>query len=253
MIAAEIQGPSIVLEQVAVSEGSQVLLDPITVTFAAGNWHAILGPNGGGKSSLLKTLLGLKNHHGKISLHRPAGTDQKRVQQTNLGYVPQLVPFDVSLPISLRDYLLISLTRRPVFFGRELNGAVQAALEQVRLHDKLERRLGDLSGGERQRLMLVCALLQQPSLLILDEPMSGLDASGRDDTTALLARFRDAGGTILMVEHDWSLVQTHCDVVHWLDRDIKASGPCDRFYEVLEPVAGFNPLSGNQPSRRVAQ
>jgi zinc transport system ATP-binding protein len=251
LIATKIHGPSIVLEQVAVREGQQILLDPITCTFEAEYWHAILGPNGSGKSSLLKTLLGLKNHSGTISLHK-AGRATQKEQQTDIGYVPQLVPFDVSLPISVRDYLLMSLTRRPVFFGRTLNSEVKKALEQVRLQDKLERRLGDLSGGERQRLMLVCALLQQPSLLILDEPMSGLDASGRDDTTALLTRFRDAGGTILMVEHDWGLVQTHCDVVHWLDLDIKASGPCDRFFEVLEPVAGFNMQSGNQPSRQAA-
>jgi zinc transport system ATP-binding protein len=251
LITSEIPGPSIVLEQVAVSEGRQVLLDPISCTFDAGRWHAILGPNGGGKSSLLKTLLGLKNHRGTIRLHRPcpaAGKDR----QTEIGYVPQLVPFDVSLPISVRDYLLMSLIRRPVFFGRELKDDVRAALVQVRLQDKLERRLGDLSGGERQRLMLVCALLQRPSLLILDEPMSGLDASGRDDTIALLAAFRDAGGTILMVEHDWALVQAHCDIVHWLDRDIKASGPCDRFLEILDPVAGFNSQIATQPSRQAA-
>ncbi|MEM7564034.1 MAG: metal ABC transporter ATP-binding protein [Pseudomonadota bacterium] len=240
MIPSEIPGPAITLKQVTVSEGQQVLLDPISCRFEGGQWHAILGPNGSGKSSLLKTILGLKNHLGTIRIEWCSSVTNQASRQTPLGYLPQLVPFDASLPISVRDYLLMSLSSRPVYLDRELNGTAYNALQKVDLHDKLERRLGDLSGGERQRLMLVCALLQNPALLILDEPMSGLDADGREEIIALLEAFRDAGGTILMVEHDWSLVQAHCDYVHWLDRDIKASGPCTQFSEVLAPVAGYS-------------
>lgn len=230
MIPEKIHGPAIELDQVAVNEGSQVLFDPISCRFEAGQWHAILGPNGSGKSSLLKTLLGLKNHRGMININWP---DK---QQARLGYMPQLVPFDVSLPISLRDYLLMSLSQRPVFMHRKLDDKVLQGLEQLRLHDKLERRLGDLSGGERQRLMLLCSLLPEPSLLIVDEPMSGLDAAGRDETIGLLTDYRNAGGTIIMVEHDWQLVEANCDFIYWLDGTIKTSGPCERFQEILEPV-----------------
>ncbi|MFC3149796.1 metal ABC transporter ATP-binding protein [Litoribrevibacter euphylliae] len=232
MIPSLISGPSLTLDNVSLTIGSQRLLDAIHCEFESGQWHAVLGPNGGGKSTLLKTILGLTPHSGSIKVNWPkealTGAKSKR---GNIGYIPQLMPFDASLPISVRDYLLMSLSSRPIWFKRKLPKTVETALEHIQLKDKLDRRIGDLSGGERQRLMLTTAMLQNPSLLILDEPMTGLDKTGQQETLSLLSKFHQAGGTIVMVEHDWNIVKNHCDQVYWIDSSLKLKQSATEFFE----------------------
>ncbi|GAA3925043.1 metal ABC transporter ATP-binding protein [Litoribacillus peritrichatus] len=219
-----IPGPSVQLNEVSVSEGELRLLDNISTEFFAHGWHAVLGPNGGGKSTLLKTILGLTAHQGTLQILWPEQSECK------LGYLPQSMPFDASLPISVRDYLLMSLSKKPIWFSRKLPAEIQAAIQQVHLTEKLDRRVGDLSGGERQRLMLATALLKSPDLLILDEPMTGLDQSGQADVLGILSEYHQSGGTIIMVEHNWALVEQHCDQVYWIDQQLKhQAAPADFF------------------------
>ena len=226
MIPDKIYGPSIHFEQVSLEQGSQTLLDNISCQFDAGQWHAVLGPNGGGKSTLLKTLLGLTPHQGKVTIQWPGAIQGKG----RIGYLPQQIPFDSSLPISVRDYLLMSLSSRPVWFKRKLPKPALEALEHIHLINKLDRKIGDLSGGERQRLMLSTALLQKPSVLILDEPMTGLDKDGQQDALSLLTQFHQAGGTIIMVEHDWALVQKYCQNIFWIDKQMKIKQTSEAFF-----------------------
>lgn len=214
LIESSVPGPSIKLCDVSLKSGEQTLLDAINVNFEAGRWHGIIGPNGSGKSTLIKTIMGMNKHTGTIQLSWPHG------RSGNIGYIPQLVPFDASLPISVRDYLLMSLSDKPLWFGRRLPKSAFEALDVIGMADKTERKLGDLSGGERQRLMLTTALLQKPGLLILDEPMTGLDEAGRAQSLTILERFKQAGGTLLMIEHDWHLVQQYCDVIHWINKTL---------------------------------
>ncbi len=232
-------GPSVLLEQTSVKEGDQQLLSAITTEFKAGGWHAILGPNGGGKSTLLKAILGLTPHQGSITIQWPTAEPNTQ-SQGRLGYLPQSMPFDASLPISVRDYLLMSLSKKPIWFSRKIPVEVEVALNQVQLNDKLDRKVGDLSGGERQRLMLATALLQAPTLLILDEPMTGLDQQGQKDVLNLLSEFNTAGGTILMVEHNWQIVKQHCDQVYWIDKGLEYQGTPDDFF--ASKVSQSNPL-----------
>lgn len=218
MIETKVAGPSLKLEGVSFQAGTQILLDAIDCTFESGKWYGVAGPNGGGKSTLIKTILGLNNHNGLINITWPAsGSGQSRI-----GYIPQLIPFDDSLPISVRDYLLMSLSKKPIWFKRKLPREVREALDLIQLEDKLERKIGDLSGGERQRLMLTTALLQKPGLLILDEPMTGLDSEGKNESLKLLQKFKSAGGTLIMIEHDWALIQQHCDHVFWVDKTVRS-------------------------------
>ncbi|MCH2159927.1 MAG: metal ABC transporter ATP-binding protein [Oleiphilaceae bacterium] len=223
MVCKNIAGPNLKLRNVHFHLGNQILLKDISVEFTRGLWYGIAGPNGGGKSTLIKTILGLNNHQGSITLDWPSSPELEGAG--NIGYIPQLLPFDESLPISVRDYLLMSLSTKPVWFKRGLPIEVENALEHIQLKDKLERRIGDLSGGERQRLMLATALLQNPGLLILDEPMTGLDEQGKKDSLELLNRFKVAGGTILMIEHDWGLIREHCNQTFWVDKTIREVDP----------------------------
>ena len=233
MIETQIAGPHIKLEDVSLQAGQQLLLESINARFKSGDWIGIVGPNGGGKSSLLKTILGLNNHSGKIELSWPeAGNGAGRI-----GYVPQLLPFDNSLPISVRDYLLMSLSKKPLWFDRKLPKIAEEALVSISLTAKLEQRIGDLSGGERQRLVLATALSQKPGLLVLDEPMTGLDKEGKQDSLKLLQAFKHAGGTILMVEHDSALVERYCDQRYWIEKCLKL---IDNSAEQQEQKSSFN-------------
>ncbi|USD67274.1 ATP-binding cassette domain-containing protein [Vibrio sp. SCSIO 43136] len=227
LISQKIAGPKICFEGITLNEGPVQILHEINCTFSSGGWHAVLGPNGGGKSTLLKTILGMTNHRGKLSIHWPLSPTPKH---KTFGYVPQLSPFDASLPISVHDYLLMTLTTVPVWFKRNLATDVIDALREVQLEDKLKRKLGELSGGERQRLMLCTALLKKPSLLLLDEPMTGLDKQGREDCLHLLKMFHQAGGTILMVEHDWEVVEKYCQQIFWVDKTILSVSSTEAFF-----------------------
>lgn len=215
MICKKILGPSIELDKVSFRPNEQCLLDDLSLSFEAGKWHGIVGPNGGGKSTLIKTILGFNGHQGQVSIVWPEG------KRGRIGYIPQLVAFDASLPISMQDYLLMSLQTRPVWFKRQLPQPCYEALESLGLSNKLKHKLGDLSGGERQRLMLASALLKQPSLLILDEPMTGLDEAGRAQSLNLLSQFKAVGGTLLMIEHERSVIQAYCDQVIWVDKQAR--------------------------------
>lgn len=239
IIENEILGPSISVNDVSVLEGTLTILEGASGNFAAGQWHGVLGPNGGGKSTLLKTILGLTNHKGVINIEWSKKADEAKKYGT-LGYLPQLTPFDGSLPISVRDYLLMSLSTKPVWFKRSLPKTVLQALAEIGLNNKLERKLGDLSGGERQRLMLCTALLKRPSLLILDEPMTGLDQQGQQDCLELLQRFKESGGTLIMVEHDWEVVEAYCDSVYWIDQTIVTQCTSQEFF-------AENPASSQKP------
>ncbi|QFT13097.1 metal ABC transporter ATP-binding protein [Vibrio sp. THAF190c] len=236
LIPDMIAGPSVKLNRVSLQEGPLTILEHVETQFEAGGWHAILGPNGGGKSTLLKTILGLTHHSGQVAIHWP------NTESHNIGYMPQLSPFDSSLPISVRDYVLMSLSTRPVWFKRALSPYIQSALEELELSKKLDRKLGDLSGGERQRLVLGIALLKKPSLLILDEPMTGLDQQGQEQCLALLSKFQQAGGTILMVEHDWEVVQQHCHNVYWIDKTLQVQSSAKDFFERYQQPSKLQPI-----------
>ena len=187
----------------------------------AGTIHCIVGANGGGETSLVRSLLGQMPHTGRIAIEWGEG----RV----IGYVPQALDFDKSLPITVRDFMAMTCQRRPVFLGiagaRRL--AIEAALERLGLKDKLRTRLGSLSGGERQRVLFAQALIPEPALLVLDEPMTGLDLAGKEILERAITSFVKGGGTALWINHD--IVQVHelADALTYVNRTVLLDGaPC---------------------------
>ncbi|MFT2099003.1 metal ABC transporter ATP-binding protein [Marinomonas sp. 2405UD66-6] len=203
-------GPSLLLENVAFYIQNQPLLATSSAQFYGGGWHGIAGPNGGGKSTLLKAVAGLLNHKGKIALHWPNS-------RGNIGYMPQLAPFDASLPITSSDFIRLHTNRQPVWQRYKKDSKVEAAIEKVGIRSLLSKRVGTLSTGERQRVLLACALLNEPDILLLDEPMAGVDKQGREQIIQLLGDFKASGGTLIMVEHDWQIIQECCDTLAWVD------------------------------------
>lgn len=220
-------GPTIHLKNVDLTLGRTAILSNVSLQVDAGAVHALVGPNGGGKSSLVKTLLGQMPHRGVVTLDWP---DAPGV----IGYVPQALEFDRGLPMTVEDFMAAMTQRRPAFFGTSirLQQTIIDALTSVDMLVKSKRRMGALSGGERQRVLLAQALIPAPGLLVLDEPMAALDEAGVRVFEALLAQWRNTGMTVLWIEHDLDAVLRLADRVTGLNRAVLFDG---RPTEVLTP------------------
>jgi len=214
------QGPGIEFNQVSLTLGRTTILDQVHFNVRAGSVHALVGPNGGGKSSLIKTLLGQTPHQGQLSLLWPATPGL-------IGYVPQALEFDRGLPMTVDDFMAAMCQRRPAFLGlsKHYAAAIGEALERVGMQDKRKRRMGALSGGERQRVLLAQGLIPAPQLLVLDEPMSALDEAGIQVFERLLSDWRRSGVTVLWIEHDLDAVRRLADQVTGLNRRILFDEP----------------------------
>jgi len=213
-----VRGPAIEFDGVGLSLGNTEILRGVSFKVRAGTIHCIVGANGGGKTSLVRSLLGQMPHTGRISVQWGEG----RV----IGYVPQALDFDKSLPITVRDFMAMTCQRRPVFLGvaKARRAEIETAVERLGLKDKLKTRLGSLSGGERQRVLFAQALIPEPALLVLDEPMTGLDLTGKEILERAIAAFVKAGGTALWINHD--IVQVHelADALTYVNRTVLLDG-----------------------------
>ncbi|CAI8980704.1 MULTISPECIES: metal ABC transporter ATP-binding protein [Pseudomonas] len=208
-------GPTLEFAQISLTLGRTTILDNVTFQVQPGHVHALVGPNGGGKSSLIKTLLGQMPHQGQLSLHWPGAPG-------TIGYVPQALEFDRGLPMTVDDFMAAMCQRRPAFLGlsKRYAKAIGEALERVGMQDKRKRRMGALSGGERQRVLLAQGLIPPPQLLVLDEPMSALDEAGIQVFEHLLEDWRAASITVLWIEHDLEAVKRMADRVTGLNRRV---------------------------------
>lgn len=197
--------------------GREVALENVDLDVFAGEIHGLAGPNGAGKTTLLGCLLGALPFSGSIRLDLGPGD--------SIGYVPQALSFDASLPISVADFLALSLTRTPVFTRRAkaLSARIEAALAETGAASLASRKLSELSGGELRRVLLAQALVPEPRLLVLDEPASHVDEDGSRAIEALLLRLsRERGVAILLVEHDRALLERVCTRVTVLNRQVVA-------------------------------
>ena len=221
-----IRGPSIAFHDIGLTLGRTEILHRIALKIEAGSIHALVGPNGGGKSSLIKTLLGQMPHRGRLTLNWP---DAPGV----IGYVPQALEFDRGLPMTVDDFMVATTQRRPAFLSRSKVSApaISAALERVDMLSRRTRRMGALSGGERQRVLLAQSLVPAPDLVVLDEPMAALDEAGIQVFESLLAGWREIGVTVLWVEHDLEAVGRLADRVSGINRRILFDGPPSNMLE----------------------
>jgi len=212
------RGPSIEFQNVQLTLGTTRVLEDISFQVRSGAVHCIVGANGGGKTSLIRSLLGQMPHSGRIAV------DWQDNRLT--GYVPQSLDFDKTLPITVRDFIAMTSQRRPVFLGvtRLRRKQIDAALEQVGLNGKGGFKLGGLSGGERQRVLFAQALIPEPSLLVLDEPMTGLDLGGKKIIEQAVADFAAGGGTVIWINHDIVQVGEVADAMTYIDRRVLLDG-----------------------------
>ena len=211
------------VQNVSVKIGGDKILKNVNLHVHCGQMVALIGPNGAGKSTLLRTLLGEREYDGNIIFSAP-GT---RRAKARIGYVPQSPNFDPGDPVSVADLFTCCLSRRPAFLGpsksdREL---ILECLDRVHGEDLIEKRVGTLSGGELQRVLLALALEPMPNILILDEPLSGVDIEGQTGLMDMLDEIRrDFDLSILMTTHDFSMLPRYADQVILIDHEVKCQG-----------------------------
>jgi len=212
------QGPLIQFSDVNLTLGNTQILRNVSFSVRPGTVHCIIGANGGGKTSLIRSLVGQMPHTGKISVEWHGSQI--------IGYVPQTLDFDQTLPVTVRDFLAMTTQRRPVFLGlsRARREAIDAALDRVGLGEKAGYRLGSLSGGERQRVLFAQATLPEPALLVLDEPMTGLDVEGHAIIERAICKFAEDGGTVLWINHDILKVHELADHLTYIDQTVLLDG-----------------------------
>ncbi|MFT3877183.1 MAG: anchored repeat-type ABC transporter ATP-binding subunit [Propioniciclava sp.] len=216
--------PTLVVENLAVELGGRLVLQDAGLTVARGELVGLLGPNGAGKTTLLRTVLGLlRPAAGRVTV---AGRVAKP-GRTAIGYVPQRHEFAWEFPASVADVVGTGLTGRLGLFRRmrtEHWEAVAEALDRVRMTEFATRPVGQLSGGQRQRVLVARALVLRPSLLLLDEPFTGLDLITQDLLSQLFAGLAHEGHAVLMTTHDLVGALDACDRVALLNRTVIAAG-----------------------------
>jgi len=229
------------MKDITVKKGKDILLNGVNTILHCGELTALIGKNGAGKTTLLRSLLGEYAYEGKITFHKHDNGEMKRPQ---IGYVPQQLIFDHSMPVSVLDFMMAAKGKRPVWLGhgKKERIAVEKRLADLECGAIIDRRLGELSGGELQKMLLAMAIDPMPDLLILDEPVSGVDALGLELFYKTVCRIRDEYHlAILLVSHDLGLIRKYADRVVLLDKCVLSEGEVEEVFqgEAFRKAFGF--------------
>lgn len=205
-------------------------LNKASFQLPAGSLCGIIGPNGGGKTTFLKGMLGFIPHKGKAFFNgKPLKKSAKHT-----AYVEQKGNLDMDFPITVFQCVLLGTYPKLGFFktpGRPEKQLVQEALERVGLHGFENRQIGELSGGQFQRVLIARTLTQQADLILLDEPFVGIDVNSEKIIIDLLKDLRQQGKTILVVHHDLSKVKAYFDHLVFIHKTVIAAGPVEKVFE----------------------
>ena len=211
------------VQNLSVAIGGDTILQDVNLHIHCGQLVALIGPNGAGKSTFLKAILGQQEYIGTISLSVPG----QRSQKPRIGYVPQSPNFDPSDPVSVADLFACCMSRRPAFLGqsKKMRAFIEDCLSRVHGEALIDKRVGALSGGELQRVLLALALEPLPNILILDEPLSGVDVEGMGTLMEMLDEIRKTYDlSILLTTHDFSILERYADHVALIDGTVLCQG-----------------------------
>jgi zinc transport system ATP-binding protein len=217
----------VVARNISLDIGGRAILEDISLEISQGEIVTLIGPNGAGKSSLAKVLLGLM---------RPTAGTVTRAAGLRVGYVPQRFPFEAIIPLTVER--LVTLTNRVA------RPEIDRVLGEVGILALKQAQVSTLSGGELQRALLARALLRRPDLLVLDEPVQGVDVGGEARLYQLIGRIRrEHGCAVLMVSHDIHVVMAESDRVMCLNRHVCCEGVPETVRNHPEYVRLFGPAA----------
>ena len=205
------------IENLSVTKGNNQILKDVNLHIHCGELTALIGPNGAGKSTLLKAMLGENEYSGNL---RFTDGNDKITRKPIIGYVPQKLDFDYSSPVSVLDVFAATQSNRPVYFSydKKIKDIALRSLSKVQGEDLIHKRLGVLSGGQLQRVLLALALEPIPDILLLDEPVSGIDQNGLKLFYNIVSNLRENYDlSIILVSHDLNLVYEYADRVAFLN------------------------------------
>ncbi len=222
------------INHIGVKFGKDVILKDINIHVHCGELTVIIGRNGAGKSTLLKAILGEIEHTGNITF-----VDQKDniAEKIKIGYVPQKLNIEKHMPTTVYDMFASCISKVPVFLKKD-----KKIYEEIKEHLKIfgadmliDKSMGDLSGGELQRVLIAIATKPTPNLLILDEPVSGIDKNGTKDFYKIINKLKtEYDMSIILVSHDLELANKYADKVILLDRTVIKEGTPKEVFNSLE-------------------
>lgn len=224
------------------SESGKEILNNVNLHLHCGELTVILGKNGAGKSTLLKAIIGEIKHSGRIEFSSKHTNSNK----LTIGYVPQKLNLENS-PISVYDLICSFSSKKPVFLFKNKSeyNRIKEHLKEMNAEELIDKKVSSLSGGELQKVLIAIATLPYPELLILDEPVSGIDAKGKDVFYKLIDKIKKNHDiAILMVSHDFDKVKLYADKVVLLNKQVIKVGNAQEVFESQEFVQEFG-VGGN--------
>lgn len=224
----------------------QVILEDVNLHIHCGSLNAIIGKNGAGKSTLIRGMLNDIAHTGEIEFK---DTQNGRMQKLKIGYVPQNINIEKDTPVSVYDLIASYQYRFPVFLKKrkKIEEEIAEALRVFEVEDLMDKQVCNLSGGQLQRVLLAMAIKDEPNLLLLDEPVSGIDKTGMElfyRTMEYLKKNFDL--SIILISHDLDYVAKYADKVILLDKTVLKEGTVKEVYESEEyqEIFGAEELPG---------
>lgn len=221
------------ISHLSLKYNEQLVLDDINLSIDENDFMAIIGPNGGGKSTLLKAILGLLSpDSGEIKVF---GLEPKKARNL-MGYLPQNIKFDQDFPINVFETVLTG-RYHGLFQGytKKDRKAVLKVLKDVDMYDKKDRQISKLSGGQMQRVFIARAIVRQPKLLIMDEPMASIDPEMQSSFYELMSKLND-DMTIILVSHDVGAVSSHVNKIACLNQKLFYHGDVEDSAKGLEEI-----------------
>jgi manganese/iron transport system ATP-binding protein len=226
----QINKPILDVRNLSVDYGSVHVLDDLTFHLHQGERVAVVGPNGAGKSTLFKVVAGvLPPTSGEVQIF--GNVPNKHLC---IAYIPQRTQVDWRFPVNVSDVVMMGRAAKMKAFSWPLHGdyqAVKQALDTVDMHDLAGRQISQLSGGQQQRMFIARALAQEAELILMDEPLSGLDVPSQESVLGLLETLHQKGVTIMVATHDLNQASSYFDRILLLNHRIIGFGSPD---EVLK-------------------
>ena len=222
------------MEDICVYAGKTPIIEHVNVHIHCGKLTAVIGRNGAGKSTLIKAILGEVAHEGTIEFR---DMKENKVKKLKIGYVPQNLNVKKDAPVSVYDLFASCISNVPVFLWKKkaLYDEIINRLALFEAENLIDKRLGDLSGGELQRVLLSVACTPVPNLLLLDEPVSGVDRKGMELFYRTIHNLKEKYDlSVSLVSHDLTLVKEYADSVILLDKTVLKEGTPEEVMESEE-------------------